>query len=365
MLALFETFPRLKINLPRIPLGQFPTPVQELSQLSNNNKHLSIFVKNDGLSGTPYGGNKIRKLEFLLAQARQRGALTTLTFGFAGSNHALASSVYARQVGLHPISVLLPQANAHYVRHNLLLGLAQDAEIHQPTSTAAALMQILRVFTQQIFQTGKLPYIIPPGGSSPLGTIGYVNAAFELKQQIMAGELPEPDCVYVALGTMGTAVGLHLGFLAAGINTRLVPVRVVAPQHANADKYCRLFRKTYQLLRKLEPDFPVIDVTAIQPAIEHNFFGHEYACFTEECVQAVQQAAQGDQLHLEGTYTGKTMAALLAHLQNHAAGETILFWNTCNAHDLQEHIQALDYHALPESLHTYFEKDVQPLDQTG
>jgi 1-aminocyclopropane-1-carboxylate deaminase/D-cysteine desulfhydrase-like pyridoxal-dependent ACC family enzyme len=119
MLPLFIHYPRLKEKLAYMPLGDFPTPVEKLERLGKKIGAGGLFSKRDDLSGKFYGGNKVRKLEFLLGQVRRKNAGEVLTFGFAGSNHALAMAIYAKDVGLRSISMLLRQPNAGYVRRNL------------------------------------------------------------------------------------------------------------------------------------------------------------------------------------------------------------------------------------------------------
>jgi len=120
MIPLFKQYPSLKEKLPYAQLGEFPTPILRLNQLGKEVGAEQLYIKNDGVSGLDYGGNKIRKLEFIMGEALRKNAKAVLTFGFAGSNHALATAVYAHKLGLQCISILLAQPNAQYLRKNLL-----------------------------------------------------------------------------------------------------------------------------------------------------------------------------------------------------------------------------------------------------
>ena len=131
MIPLFERYPGMKDKLDHVPLGSFPTPVESLERLGREIGVNDLYVKRDDLSGEAYAGNKVRKLEFVLARVLAKGAKEVLTFGYAGSNHATATAVYAEQLGLRSISMLLPQPNADYVRRNLLLSYRCNAELHQ------------------------------------------------------------------------------------------------------------------------------------------------------------------------------------------------------------------------------------------
>ncbi len=364
MIPLFEQYPSLKEKIPYVSLGEFPTPIEHLNKLGMEIGVDHLYLKHDGLSGVLYGGNKIRKLEFLLADALHKKAKEVLTFGFAGSNHALATAVYAQKLGLKCISILLAQPNAQYVRRNLLLSHVCGAEIHHYKNEMAAYIPTFIMLFGRLLKHGKFPYLIPPGGSSPTGVLGYVNAGFELNEQVAKGLLPEPDQVIVPLGTMGTAVGLMIGLRAAGLNTRVVSVRVVDDKFGNKEKFIKLFRKTLALIHSLEPSFPQASIADDEVDITHNFFGEQYARFTEQGMAAVNLVAEYQGIRLEGTYTGKAMAALIDRAINHGLrNKVILFWNTYNARDFSDAIKEVDYHQLPGCFHPYFEEDVQPLDR--
>ncbi len=366
MIPLFEHFPTLAEKLAYVSLGNFPTPAPRLERLGGELGIDRLYVKQDSLSARVYGGNKIRKLEFLVGKALQQHAGEILTFGYAGSNHALATAVCAEQVGLRGISMLLPQPNAHYVRRNLLMGLHCRAELHQRANVATLAAETVQQLLGHKLTTGTFPLIVPPGGSSPVGTIGYVNAAFELKEQILAGELPAPDRIYVALGSLGTAAGLVLGLKAAGLATRVVPVAIVHPSMAGKASLLRLARRTNALLRKLDPSFPSVELAGNEVEIRYEFFGHRYAGFTEEGMAAVSRMYDGEGIKLDGTYTGKTLAALMRDAGDaRITGETVLFWNTYNGRDLSAVTDTIDYRKLPACFHRYFEEDVQSLDTSA
>ena len=259
MHAIFEHYPALREALPLFPIGAFPTPVTEVSALARESGCGRLFIKRDDLSAALYGGNKVRKLEWLLGEARARGRKQVLTFGFAGSNHCVATALYAREAGLGAISMLLPQANAAALQRNLLLGHAAGAALHEHGNMAAITLGTAAQSAKCMLTEGRPPMVIPPGGSSPIGAVGFVNAAFELAQQVDEGLLPRPDVVYTAMGSTGTAAGLHVGFRALGWPTRIAALRVTAESHANAAKTERLIRETAALLRKHAPDFPEIE----------------------------------------------------------------------------------------------------------
>ncbi|MGA1825858.1 MAG: 1-aminocyclopropane-1-carboxylate deaminase/D-cysteine desulfhydrase [bacterium] len=364
MVPLFEHYPRLAEKIPYISLGNLPSPVQKATQLGADIGVNSLYIKRDDLSGKIYGGNKVRKLEFLLGQALCDNAQEVLTFGYAGSNHACATAIYAKEVGLTSISMLLPQPNAHYVRKNLLMSHYAGAELHQYRNTLFGCIGSVYQLLRHKRRYGQFPFIIPPGGSSCTGITGFVNAAFELREQIKKGELPEPDYIYVALGTMGTAIGLALGMKAAELKTRVIGVRVVDEKFANLKKMTRLFYNTNSMLHSHDNTFPLIEFSEKDLEIRHGYMGQHYALFTEGGMKAAQRMIKHEGLMLEGTYTAKTVSALIDDGEDQILRDkVVLFWNTYNSHNLSSIVDTIDYHTLPQAFHYYFEEEVQALDR--
>ena len=370
MIPLFEQYHLLQDKLAYVPLGEFPTPVQKLDRLGAEIGISHLYVKRDDLSGKVYGGNKPRKLEFVLGDALHSGAREVITFGGAGSNHALATAIYAQKAGLSSISMLMPQPNAHSVRRNLLMSYYCGAELHScgaelqsarntPLVYLATLYQLLR----HRLKKGGFPRLIPAGGSSPLGITGFVNAALELKKQIVVGEMPEPEYIYVACGTMGTAAGLILGLKAAKLDSQVVPVRVTSEKFVNVEGMIELIEKTNSLLHSLDASFPRLEFPAADIDIRHDYFGERYALFTNEGMKAVSLMKECEGIKLDGTYTGKALAALIDDAnRGKLSNKAVLFWNTLNSRDFPEAISSLDYRGLPRCFHRYFEAEVQPLD---
>jgi D-cysteine desulfhydrase len=322
-----------------------------------------LHVKNDGASSAVYGGNKVRKLELVLGEALRRGAREVLTFGFAGSNHAAATAVHAKALGLGSISMLLPQANAEYVATNLLVSAAADAEIHAYRSVPELTAGVVAQMTRHRVSAGRWPFVIAPGGSSPLGTVGFVSAAFELLEQCAAASRPAPDVIYVALGSGGTAAGLALGLAAANVSTRVVGVRVTELKHASKRKVESLWNDTAKLLRALDPSFPLLRFDEQRLELREGYFGSGYAISTPEAADAIARAAELEGLHLDVAYTGKTLACLIADVaRGTLRGQRVLLWNTYNAVDLSS-LRALgDASRLPDELQGYLipEKNLIP-----
>jgi len=360
--ALYARFPALAATLPRLPIGTWPTPVQHVPPDELPGECAGLWVKRDDACAEPYGGNKVRKLEFLLAEALAKGHDAVLTFGVAGSNHALATAIYAAQAGMDAYLLLTPQANASYVARNLRMGRWAGArQVYCATEAAAA--RAARLLGLRGRGRGQPPYHIPGGGSSPLGAVGFVAAGLEVAAQVRAGLLPEPDLLYVALGTQGTAAGLALGLAVAGLKTRLVLVRVVREDIASPERFGRLYRGAARLLHGRDARFPLQPVERSRLELRHEFIGPGYARFTEAGMAAVEFARSQFGIKLEGTYTGKALAALLADLRaGRLAGQRVVFWNTYNGLPLPGGAAAIDWHELPAGFHDFFRRPVQALD---
>ena len=346
-------------------LGALPTPVERLQALEETLGGTSarLYVKRDDLSGSPYGGNKVRKLEFLLARAVSRGYKEVLTFGGAGSNHALATGLYARPLGLKSISMLIPQPNAYSVRKNLLLSQRAGIELHLGSGMAGVALATLQLLCVHRFRTGRFPYLIAPGGTSAVGMIGFVNAAFELKAQIERGEMPEPDVLYAASGTMGTVIGLLLGLKAAGLKTKVAAVRVTEARFSSVGKAARFSApRTNCCTRPPRHSPPPSRFQDFQ--FIHDFYGEATGFIHRKPWKRCAWPPIPRPCVLKAPYTDKTFAALLTDARaGRLEGKTVLFWNTHNSLDLSGEISGMDYHELPKPFHRYFEEDVQPLDR--
>jgi len=364
-LPLFRKFPSLGAKLPHVSLGIFPTPVEKVDQLGTALGLDRLYMKRDDLSGTVYGGNKVRMLEFLLGGALRSNAKEVLTVGYAGSNQALALAIYADQLGLKCSTYLLPQANAHYVRRNLLASYRHHARLHA-CNYLSLVGGVLGGLIRAMFQNGTFPSFIQPGGSSPLGIAGYINAALELKEQIDAGLLPEPDRIYVPLGSMGTTIGLMLGLKVAGIRSRIIAVRVLEEILASPWLLRRQYRDTSAYLHKLDPSFPKLDSRLQDLDIRNDCLGDGYAQFTAKDVESAKLMREHGGIIMNGTYSAKAFSALVDDARKGVLKDkNILFWNTYNSRDLSSLNDGIDYHLLPRGFHHYFEDAVQPLDKEG
>jgi len=348
MLPLFERYPLLREKLPYITLGEFPTPVEKLERLGKAINAPHLYAKRDDLSGTLYGGNKVRALEFLLGDALRAGYKQIMALGFPASCQALAQAIYARQLGIKSLAILFPQASSEQGRRHLLLYESIGAELQ-----ALGLSALVRLITYRL-QHGRFPKLLE--ASSPLGMVGYVSAGFELRDQIDHGLLPEPDLVYVALATMGTVVGLALGFKAVGLKSRVVSVHLGNPR-ATPGKMAKLFRETNELLHSHVSSFPTFEVSENDFDVRYDFKRPKGKLLNDAGARAKAQVKELANLELDEMFAANAFAALTADASKGLLKDkTVLWWNSYSSRDFSDQIATADYHRLPKAFHHYFEQ---------
>jgi D-cysteine desulfhydrase len=328
--ALLRAFPRLAERLPRHAALRGPTPVEPL-RLAGVAEG-ALWVKRDDRSCPLYGGNKPRKLEFLIGHALARGARRLVTTGGLGTNHGLATTILGRDAGLATTLVLVRQPLSEGVRRTLLLQAAWGARQVYGANVPGAALATLGVLAGSALR-GERPYLVPTGGSSPRGNAGLVSAALELAEQVRAGALPAPARIFVPVGTGGTLAGLVAGLRVAGLASRVVGVLVTDILPPDPRSLARLARRTLRFLHRLDPRVPVTEIAATDFDFVRDALGPGYGAATPAAERAVQVAREAG-LALETTYTGKCLAALLARSEELSPAAPTLFWNTYNAVDV-------------------------------
>ncbi len=322
---LHERFPALQETLPFVRLGAAPSPVRRLDGVAAGGTE--VWLKDDGAYGGPWGGNKVRKLEWVLPDVRRRRRRTVLTFGALATNHGLATALYARELGLRAALALVDQPVDDHVRAQLERLRGSGATLHfthTRARTVAALPWLLARHASPL-----PPYLLPAGGSSTVGTLGYVEGALELAAQVEAGELPEPAWAVVAVGTGATAVGLALGLRLAGLRTQVLGVVVNDLLRLDERSLARLAARTARLLerrgagRQTHAEIGPRDLT-----VTRDWLGAGYGHATAEAEQARETAAVAG-LDLDPVYTAKAFAALLGERAAGRLGDgPVLFVHT-------------------------------------
>ena len=331
---LHQRFPGLERSLPQLPLCALPTPVRELRGLrSRAGIDAELWLKDDGHTGELWGGNKPRKLEWILADARRRRRRTVVTFGALATNHGLATARYARAHGMRCVLVLVDQPVDAHVEAQLERIRGSGARVHVTHSTArtlAALPWLAIRYAQA--RPPRPPYLLPPGGSSAVGALGFVEAGLELAAQVEAAELPEPAAIVAALGSGGTAAGLLLGTRLGGLSSRILAVLVNDGLPLSERTLLRLARRSRRLLERRGARLPDVDLGGGGLEVVHGWLGDGYGHHTREADEAIALAAEAEGLRLDPVYTGKALAALLGLARSgELPAGPILYWHTHSA----------------------------------
>jgi D-cysteine desulfhydrase len=353
-----EYFPGLE-KIPWISLGSYPTRVEKLEEMGEARGFTKLYIKRDDQSSPVYGGNKVRKLEYMLADAQKKGKKTLITLGGVGSNQVLATGIFGGELGFKVAGIMMDQPNAKYVRKNLLLDKYYDVKLIHCDSELGEVFAFTGEYLSTLLSGGK-PYFVTAGASSEIGNMGFVNAAFELKKQVEEGEIPEPDYIITACGSVGTSAGLNLGCRLAGLDTKVVAVRVAMPWITTKWRMRRMIGHINNFMRKYDSTVPLVDIQEENLILLEDYLGDDYAAFTDCGCQCVDDMLEIEDIQLEHTYTGKAFGGGLDWLKKQRKVDaTILFWNTYNSVDQSDKAATIDYKTLPEKFHKYFTEPVQ------
>ncbi len=304
---LFKRYPALA-KLPHVPIGRFPTPVLHAWELSP-----TLWVKRDDRSADPLGGNKIRSLEFQLANMPLGEKVVTV--GPAGSTHALSLATYTKLLGGRAFIGRWRQ------EMNVAATIVDDA-IPKEAEDAPTFRTPMQAYFYAWKHRMNGARWIPAGGTSPVGILGHVDAALELAEQLEAGELPLPRVVVVPLGSGGTAAGLTLGFAIAGVHTRVMGARVVPRVIGRTGRVLGLIERTAKFMEEVTGEkIPRPHHNAFE--IAHESFGGAYGRETKAGMEATGQFRRSSGLTLDATYSAKACALALT-----LEGAPVLFWLT-------------------------------------
>lgn len=322
---------------PRVSLATLPTPLTEARRLraalGGEEACPTILIKRDDLTGLALGGNKARKLEFLMADALDKGADVVVSSGATQSNHARMTAAAACAVGLDCVLVLSARHTEPPLQGNLLLDLLFGATIHFIQSNpdphfavAADETQKVQEIVQGLIRDGRRPYVIPIGGSSAVGAMGYVAGTHELHDQLRRFSM-RADRLYYASGSRGTQAGLELGARACGVDYELHGIAVSAGEEEKQQRAARLVNEAAALLGI------DVQVTAADLITDQRFIGEGYGIPTEECLEAIRLLARTEAILLDPCYTGKAMAGLIHDLRSGAVSPsaTVVFLHTGGA----------------------------------
>ena len=307
-------------TLPRTSLGFLPTPLHPLPNLSARLGGPAIWVKRDDQTGLATGGNKTRKLEFLLGEALAQGADTLITIGAPQSNHARQTAAAAARAGLKSALVLRGAAPTDRTG-NILIDDLIGAEVFW--AGARADDEALNEVADELQARGQRPYVIPLGGSNAIGAVGYVTAMLELVEQGKAAGTTF-DAIIFATSSGGTQSGLVLGDWLASCADRIVGISVDHPAEALVPRLIELAAATAERIG-LSINFSADDFE-----VNDQYLGGGYAVMGQAEREAIQLCAQTEGLLVDPVYTGRAMAGLIDLIRTgkFKAGQTVLFWHT-------------------------------------
>jgi D-cysteine desulfhydrase len=306
----------------RLPIALIPTPVEPLPHLSRRHG-LDLLVKRDDLTGAPLTGNKVRKLEFLLAEARAKNADTVITCGGAQSNHCRATAIAARRLGMASVLLLrVPDPSSPPpLDGNLLLDRLVGAEVRWVTPAEYAQREHLFVRVgDELRARGHSPYVVPEGGSNALGAWGYVRCVEELQQELPPGEAT----LLYAAGSGGTGAGLILGVKLLRLPWRVVGINV----SEDRDYFVQAIGEIVEeAIRRFELG---LAFSREEIEIVDGYVGRGYAQSRPEELRLIAEVARSEALLLDPVYTGKAFYGLTSELERdpRSLGERIVFVHT-------------------------------------
>ncbi len=310
-------------NLSRVSLAHLPTPLQPLERLSRELGGPQLWIKRDDLTGLALGGNKTRKLEFLMGEAIHRQAQTVITAGSVQSNHARQTAAAAARCGLRCILVLSPMAPAE-PEGNLFLDHLLGAQIRWAGDRDRD--EFMQQIADQERVANRTPYIIPYGGSNALGAAAYFEAMHEMVRQSRQAQV-EFDSVVFASSSGGTQSGMVAGSAAMHYPGRIVGMSVDEPSDMLAQRVLRLARLTIEYLDVR------VEVSEDRVIVVDDYVGEGYAIMGEPEREAIDLLARFEGILLDPVYTAKAMAGLidLVRKKTWRQDQAVLFWHTGGA----------------------------------
>ncbi|HOV39335.1 MAG TPA: D-cysteine desulfhydrase family protein [Spirochaetales bacterium] len=307
-------------TLPRVPLGIFPTPIEELVRLSRFLSGPRLYVKRDDQTGLATGGNKTRKLEFSVAEALRQGADTLITLGGVQSNHCRQTAAAAARYGLRCILVL--RGNPPPVWNgNLLLNRILGAEVR--FSGTRTREEVANEVVEEERTAGRKPFFIPLGASDGVGSVGYVAAMEELASQLKASGL-EFDRIVFASSSFGTQAGMCVGAKALNLPVSICPVSIDSTREELQNGVAEVAGAVVQRLG-LNLTFTPEEIFCWD-----DYLGEGYAVMGPPEKEAIDLCGRYEGLLLDPVYTGRAMAGLIDLIRKGTfrKDETILFWHT-------------------------------------
>ncbi len=323
-------------NVPRVQIIFLPTPLVELKRLAGALDGPRIFVKRDDLTGLALGGNKTRKLEFLLGDALSQNCDAVITGGAVQSNHCRQTAAAAAAVGLE-CHLALGGEQPAFPDGNLLLDYLFGAIIHWCGEQRKG-EQIPEIAEKLRFE-GRKPYIIPYGGSNAIGAMGFVAAVSELKEQLLA-QNNKIDYLVFPSSSGGTHAGITAGVDLHDLSISVIGIGIDRGERGEPPYESELATLTNQIAEKLGIESRY---TASEFQMRYKYFGEGYGIVGDLEREAIQLMAKYEGILLDPVYTGRAMGGLIDMIRNKefTSGDTVLFWHTGGTPALFEYARQL------------------------
>ncbi|HHY75312.1 MAG TPA: D-cysteine desulfhydrase family protein [Firmicutes bacterium] len=325
------------MGFPRAKLAETPTPFEEAPRFSKAVGGPKIFLKRDDATGLALGGNKARKLELLMGEALKAGADTVITCGGPQSNHARMTAAAARKLGLHPVLVL-DGDDPGTRQGNLLIDHLLGAEIIFSGERSSG--ELLDEVRGRVAARGRKPYVIPLGGSSPLGALAYIECVEEIVSQCRQFGIA-PKALYVAAGSVGTLAGLIMGKVVFEAGFSVKGIAVSPGADAKAERTVGLMEDAISLLKSRAPlsgapaglsrlfDLSREDLRGLV-SVDESQVGEGYAIPTEAGLEAIRLLARSEGVLTDPVYTGKALAGLIKDARSgmYSEDDSLIFVHT-------------------------------------
>ena len=322
---LFAELPALARAVPFRALVHAPTPVESAAAIEGWLGRGGVFHKRDDLVSPLYGGNKVRRFEYLLADAERRGARTLVTVGGYASTQVMATVLFGRALGFEVTATLFDQPVTDFARRAVLTDAAGGARLVFGGGYARTTAR-----TIQAYHASEKPYLILPGASTPLALLGYVDAMLELGEQVKRGEAPRPDVIVVPAGSGGTLAALALGAAILRWPTEVVGVRITDLIACNRATVGFLVASLARFLNKHGGRSLGVRAADARFTLHHGAIGRGYGYPTPEAAEAIPMVERLIGVPGEPTYSGKGVAALRV-IARERPKATILYWHTLSS----------------------------------
>ncbi len=307
----------------KFDLGFFPTPLQHLKQLSKRYPDYNLYIKRDDQTGLASGGNKTRKLEYLIQEAIDENCDTIITAGAQQSNHCRQTAAACAVAGFE-CHLILGGVNPKVFDGNLLLSYLLGAKIHFSGENRKG--EDIETVKSELESKGKKCFTIPYGGSNITGALGFVNAVRELKEQLTMQKL-NIDYIFFASSSGGTQAGLILGMELYELETELMPINIdkIETYDIPIEKYILNLVKSGKEILNIKRDYRLVDIKLIK-----DYDNAGYGIMTENEKSAILELARTEGIILDPVYTGRAFNGMLDIINNNKiqANTNVLFWHT-------------------------------------